>query len=61
MTALDPFTAASPSYRAAIRHPHKSGEAFEVTGRTSFEGHRLAFWLGGIAGTAAALIGLVVR
>jgi len=26
---IDPFTRASASYQAAIRHPHKSGSAFE--------------------------------
>lgn len=26
---VDPFTNASPTYQAAIRHQHKSGSAFE--------------------------------
>lgn len=30
MSATDPFTAASPTYRAAIRHPHKTGNPLEV-------------------------------
>ena len=29
---IDPFTAASPTYQAAIRHPHKTGAAFEGYG-----------------------------
>lgn len=31
VSPVDPFTAASPTYRAAIRHPYKSGSAFEVS------------------------------
>lgn len=26
---VDPFTRASPTYQAAMRHPHKSGSAWE--------------------------------
>lgn len=35
MTATDPFTAACPVYRNAMRHCTKTGEAFEVTGKRS--------------------------
>jgi hypothetical protein len=30
MNRPDPFTHASPTYQAAIRHPHKSGPALEI-------------------------------
>lgn len=48
---VDPFTAASPSYRAATRLPFKTGSAFEVHDRRWPYGLRVAW----IAGTSAVL------
>lgn len=42
MSALDPYTRASPTYQAAIRHRHKSGSAYEGFSRPSKWPARLA-------------------
>jgi hypothetical protein len=54
-SATDPFTAASPTYQAAIRHRHKSGECFEITGSRLNWGLILAIVLTGAFWIAVCL------
>ena len=58
MAAIDPFTAASPTYRDAIRHPFTSGAGFEIMRGRSLEwrsyAKALAYALPWIAGALLA-------
>jgi len=54
-TATDPFTKASPTYQAALRHPHKTGQGTEGLDDFHYDGpHPLV-----IAGIFIVIMGLV--
>lgn len=54
---IDPFTAASPIYREAIRHPHTTGAGFEIMSRRASEDRR---WLWLFVIPVAVCVGCII-